>query len=191
MVGLFGAFLVDLADYAHGGLNSHADGHPPLTNLEWKAGQWDDIQIESIPMRSAIDPGVAVSESPMLVYDGSCGFCSRSVRFMLRHEGRHDLLFVTRDSELGKRLRRTYGLESVQSMLWIEDGHAFAESGAVMKAAGYLGGWWSRLGALGSLFPPIILNRAYKLIAKNRRRLLAKVSMCPAPSPEQRRRFLA
>ena len=55
----------------------------------------------------------------MLVYDGSCGFCSRSVQFILRHERRHDLLFVTRDSPLGKDLRRKFHLEAVESMLWI------------------------------------------------------------------------
>jgi predicted DCC family thiol-disulfide oxidoreductase YuxK len=134
---------------------------------------------------------ISVSESPVLVYDGACGFCSRSVRFMLRHERRHDLLFVTRQSELGKRLRHSHGLDSVQSMLWIEDGHAFTESGAAIKAAGYLGGVWSWLAVLGSLFPATILNGVYKLIAKNRRRLSANVAACPLPSPEQRRRFLA
>ena len=67
--------------------------------------------------------------SPMLVYDGSCGFCNRSVQFILRHERQHDLSFVTRNSELGKGLRRTHRLESVESMLWIEGGQAFAESG--------------------------------------------------------------
>src|SRR5437763_12028304 len=95
-------------------------------------------------------------QAPMLVYDGSCGFCSRSVQFILRHERRHDLLFVTRDSELGKRLRRKHRLESVQAMLWIEGGQVFAESGAVLKAAGYLGGWWSRLAVLGSFCPSLV-----------------------------------
>jgi predicted DCC family thiol-disulfide oxidoreductase YuxK len=65
--------------------------------------------------------------SPMLVYDGFCGFCSHSVQFLLRHERRHDLSFVTRNSELGKELRRIHGLESVESMLWIEGGQALAD----------------------------------------------------------------
>ena len=129
--------------------------------------------------------------SPILVYDGSCGFCSRSVRFLLRHEQRHDLSFVTRNSELGKRLRRTHGLESVESMLWIEGDLAFAESAAVMKAAGYLGGWWRRLAVLGSFCPSFILNGVYRFIAKNRRRILSKSDACPVPNPEQRNRFLA
>jgi predicted DCC family thiol-disulfide oxidoreductase YuxK len=142
-------------------------------------------------MTSATNSEIAAHRSPMLIYDGSCGFCSRSVRFMLRHERRHDLLFVTRDSELGKRLRRTYRSESVRSMLWIEDGQVFAESGAVIKAAGYLGGWWSRLAVLGSFCPSFILNGVYKFIAKNRRRFSSNAAVCLAPNPEQVNRFLA
>ena len=134
---------------------------------------------------------IAAYQAPMLVYDGSCAFCSRSIQFMLRHERRHDLLFVTRDSELGQRLRRAWGLESVQSMLWIEGGQVFAESRAVMKAAGYLGGWWSRLAVLGSFCPSFILNGVYRYIAKNRRRLSSDAAVCLAPSPDQRNRFLA
>src|SRR5437868_11780020 len=122
-------------------------------------------------MTEAPNSKIAFYRSPILVYDGCCGFCNRSVQFMLRHERRHDLLFVTRDSELGKRLRRTHRLESVQSMLWIEGGQVFAECGAVLKAARYLGGSWSRLAVLGSFCPSFILNVAYKFIAKNRRRI--------------------
>jgi predicted DCC family thiol-disulfide oxidoreductase YuxK len=92
---------------------------------------------------------------------------------------------------MGKQLRRTHGMESVESMLWIEDGRAAAESSAVLKAADYVGGWWSPLAALASVFPPNILNSMYKIIAKHRRRLSTSVAACPLPSPEQRRRFLA
>ena len=110
---------------------------------------------------------------------------------MLRHERRHDLFFLTRDSELDQRLRSASGLESVQSMLWIEGGQVFAKSGAVIKAAAYLGGWWSRLAVLGSFCPSFILNRAYEFIAENRRQFSSKAAVCLAPSPEQRNRFLA
>jgi predicted DCC family thiol-disulfide oxidoreductase YuxK len=118
----------------------------------------DDL-LDRSPMTPVAYSEIDAYRSPILVYHGSCGFCSRSVQFMLRHERRHDLLFVTRDSELGQRLRRAWGLESVQSMLWIEGGQVFAKSGAVIKAAAYLGGWWSRLAALGSFGPSFILNR--------------------------------
>lgn len=134
---------------------------------------------------------VETQDSPMLVFDGSCGFCSRSVQFILRHERRHELRFVPRDSELGKQLRRTYGMEAVESMLWVEGGEVFAESGAVIKAAGYLGGGWSFLAAIGSLCPRFLLNAGYRFIARNRRRLATGGTVCLIPTPEQRSRFLA
>ena len=142
-------------------------------------------------MTTATKSEITAYPSPMLVYDGSCGFCSRSVRFILRHERRHDLSFVTRNSELGQALRPTHGMEAVESMLWIESGQVFAESGAVMKAAGYLGGWWRRLAVLGSFCPSFMLNEVYKYIAKNRRRLSSKGAVCLVPSPDQLKRFLA
>jgi predicted DCC family thiol-disulfide oxidoreductase YuxK len=142
-------------------------------------------------MTEGANSEIASYRAPILVYDGSCGFCSRSVQFMLRHEQRHDLLFVTRDSELGQRLRRASGLESVQSMLWIEGGQVFAKSGAVIKAAAYLGAWWSRLAVLGSFCPSFILNRVYEFIAENRRKLSSNAAVCLTPHPEQRNRFLS
>ena len=128
---------------------------------------------------------------PLLVYDGSCGFCSRSVQFILRHERSHDLLFVTRDSPLGQELRRHFHLEAVESMLWIAGDDAAIESGAVLRAARYLGGVWSALAAIGSLVPSALRNWGYRLIARNRRRLSSAATSCFVPTAEQRERFLS
>ena len=136
------------------------------------------------------NPLLAVAP-PMLVYDGSCGFCSRAVQFILRHEERHDLLFVPRDSDLGKDLRRAYHLETVESLLWIADGHAAIESSAVLNAAKYLDGVWYPLAALGSLVPAAIRNWAYRLIARNRKRLSSGMQACLVPTADQRERFLS
>jgi predicted DCC family thiol-disulfide oxidoreductase YuxK len=141
-------------------------------------------------MPQTAENSVAVT-APMLVYDGSCGFCSRSVQFILRHEKNHDLLFVTRDSPLGKDLRRKFHLEAVESMLWISGDEASIESGAVLQAARYLGGVWSFLSAIGSLVPSPIRNWAYRLVARNRRRLSSAASICLVPTTEQRKRFLS
>jgi predicted DCC family thiol-disulfide oxidoreductase YuxK len=129
--------------------------------------------------------------APLLVYDGNCGFCARSVQFILRHERRHDLMFVPRDSELGKDLRRRFHLEAVESMLWIVNGKAEMESGAVLNAAKYVGGFWAFLATLGSLVPAPLRNWAYRLIARNRRRLSSRINSCLVPTLEQRARFLS
>lgn len=128
--------------------------------------------------------------APMLVYDGSCGFCARSVQFILRHERRHDLLFVPRDSSLGKELRRKFHLEALESMLWVDRDKVESESDAVLYAAHYLGGFWSVLAAIGSLVPSVLRNWGYRFIARNRRRLSASAPSCLLPTAEQRARFL-
>jgi len=128
---------------------------------------------------------------PLLVYDGSCGFCSRSVQFILRHEQSHDLLFVTRESPLGQDLRRHFHLEAVESMLWVDGDKVATESSAVLRAARYLGGVWFILAAIGSLVPAPIRNWAYRLIARNRRRLSSSATVCLVPTAAQRDRFLS
>jgi predicted DCC family thiol-disulfide oxidoreductase YuxK len=126
---------------------------------------------------------------PLLVFDGDCAVCSRSVQFVLSHERRHDLLFVRRDSELGKALRRRFGLESVESMLWIENGSARIESDAVLHVARYISGW-CRVALLAYLVPPPLRNWAYRVFARNRRRILAQPARCIMPAPGQKTRFL-
>ena len=127
---------------------------------------------------------------PLLVYDGSCGFCSRAVQFILRHEQSHELLFVPRDSGLGKDLRQQYHLEAVESLLWIADGEAAIESGAVLSAAKYVGGPWYALATLGSIIPQKLRDSGYRFIARNRRHLSSGAATCLVPTAEQRARFL-
>lgn len=141
-------------------------------------------------MAAKNDKPLPSPHAPMLVYDGACGFCSRAVQFILQHERRHDLLFVPRESQLGMELRRNFGLEQVESMLWIEHGQAAAESEAVLCSASYLGGFWSALARVGTLFPAAIRNWAYRVIARNRKRLSRGSAACLLPTPEQRTRFL-
>ena len=145
----------------------------------------------AMPEMSAAIDNLATLSAPMLVYDGSCGFCSRSVQFILRHERRHDLLFVTRDSPLGQDLRRHFRLQGVESMLWIAGEQASIESNAVLRAARYLGGVWSVLAALGSIVPSWLRNWAYRLIARHRRKLGSAATSCLVPTAEQRERFLS
>jgi predicted DCC family thiol-disulfide oxidoreductase YuxK len=141
-------------------------------------------------MSAMPDLPLADDKAPLLVYDGACGFCARSVQFILRHERRHDLRFVARDSELGKDLRRRFHLEAVESLLWIDGDRAFIESDAVLNSAKYLAGVWAVLATLGSLVPAFLRNPGYRFVARNRRRFSSSFSACLVPTAEQRARFL-
>ena len=142
-------------------------------------------------MRRSSNNFMPSTSEPLLVYDGNCGFCSRAVLFILRHERRQELRFVPRDSPRGQRLRRTHCFEAVESMLWIADGHAFTESDAVLQAASYLSGFWSPMAKVGWIVPAALRNSVYRFIARNRRRLFTRSPSCLLPSTNQRSRFLS
>jgi predicted DCC family thiol-disulfide oxidoreductase YuxK len=129
--------------------------------------------------------------APMLVFDGDCSFCDRAVRFILARERRHDLLFVPRGSPLGLRLREEYRLHQVESLLWIEDGRAFIEWESVAHVGAYLGGLYARLARIASLLPHPLLNAAYRVIARVRKRLSRPPRRCLLLTSEQQARFLA
>jgi predicted DCC family thiol-disulfide oxidoreductase YuxK len=126
----------------------------------------------------------------MLVFDGDCAFCNRAVQFILAHEHRTDLRFVPRNTALGLALRDRYNLQRVQSMLWIEDNHAFAEWDAVARTAGYVGGPYARLASVASLIPHPLLTAAYRLFARIRKRVSGTPRTCMLLTPAQQQRFL-
>lgn len=135
-------------------------------------------------------PDTLPTGRPALVYDGECGFCNGSVQFVLAHEKRHDLVFVTRASEPGMAIRRHFGLEAVESMLWVENGTVKTESDAALRLAAYVGGW-CRPALIAYAIPRSLRNWGYRLIARNRQRLSGRKKTCVLPTPEQRVRFLA
>jgi predicted DCC family thiol-disulfide oxidoreductase YuxK len=129
------------------------------------------------------------SDQPILLVDGSCGFCARSVQFLLRHEGsRHDLLFAPLAGPTGRGIRTAHPeLDGVDSMVWYEASRPLVRSVAAIRAARYLGGGWGLLGGLAWLVPRPIRDWAYRQVARHRHRVTGP---CVIPTAEQRARFL-
>jgi len=126
----------------------------------------------------------------MLVFDGDCAFCHRAVQFILAHEHRTDLLFVPRNSALGRSLRERYHLQQVESLLWIEDDQAFIEFDAVAHTATYVGGIYARLTAAAGFLPRPLLVSGYRVIAKLRKSLAGRPRHCQLLTAAQQQRFL-
>lgn len=132
----------------------------------------------------------------MLLYDGSCGFCARSIQFVLRHERpKGSLRFARLEGPLGSTLRARHPeLASIDSLIWYEPASALAaelllwQSRGALRVARYLGGIWRVLGSLGMIVPRRLMDGAYDWIARHRHQLGA--GACVVPTPEQRRRFI-
>ena len=135
-----------------------------------------------------------MSHGPVLLYDGRCALCNRTVLFVLRHERRHTLRFAPLTGRLARDLvARHAELAGLDSVVWVEDPGAPGErpltgSEAVLRLAGYMGGPWRTL-ALGRIVPRVWRDRLYDFVARNRRRLV-RGAKPPLPDLVASARFL-
>jgi predicted DCC family thiol-disulfide oxidoreductase YuxK len=132
----------------------------------------------------------------VLLYDGSCGFCAASVRFVLRRDRRSTLRFAPLDGEFGRAVRsRHKELALVDSVVWVEaetrdhPERVRVRSAAALEVARYLGGVW-RLALVARLVPGRLRDAVYDVIARHRHHLPGTTAVCLVPPPEARARFL-
>ena len=149
-------------------------------------------------MTSPIPPvSAADSTGPLLLYDGTCGFCARSVQWVLEHEGpRRTLRFARLEGPIGRALiARRPELRAIDSVVWYEPAgagraeRALTRSAAALEAARYIGGVWAMLAAPGRLVPRVVRDAAYDFVARHRHRIVGR-ELCVIPTAEQRVRFV-
>jgi predicted DCC family thiol-disulfide oxidoreductase YuxK len=130
------------------------------------------------------------SDAPVLLYDGTCGFCARSVRFVLAHDRRGALRFGPLQGDFARTLAAAHPeLHEVESVVWCDDSGVRARGDAALAVLDYLGDGWRVLSRLGRLLPRRLRDALYDAIARRRFRLAARA--CLLPTPDERVRFLA
>jgi predicted DCC family thiol-disulfide oxidoreductase YuxK len=139
------------------------------------------------------------TEPTRLFYDGDCGFCHRSVRFVLDHErpavDRPPLRFAPLGGPTFLAcLARNPALDPAKLpdslVLALEDGRILTRSAAVLELGSRLGGPWRLLATLARAIPTALLDAAYDAVARIRKRLFAAPKdTCPILPPAQRVRF--
>jgi predicted DCC family thiol-disulfide oxidoreductase YuxK len=127
---------------------------------------------------------------PVMVFDGVCVFCSRSVAFILRHERKPLIRFVAIQSAEGRSLALRHGVDpdDPDSFLFIENGVAHPKSGGIIALARHLKAPGNALTTLAFL-PRSLRDWLYDRVARNRYRLFGKRVSCMMPTAETRRRF--
>jgi predicted DCC family thiol-disulfide oxidoreductase YuxK len=137
------------------------------------------------------EPSLAATETAIVVYDGDCGICNASVRFMLRNDPRGVLRFAARQSDAGQTLLVRHGFPDAapNSVVLIEADRVSTRSTAVLRIARRLRFPWP-LGSLFLIVPQSLRDTLYDWVARNRQRWSRPATACPLPTEEQRRRFL-
>jgi predicted DCC family thiol-disulfide oxidoreductase YuxK len=132
--------------------------------------------------------------APVLLYDGDCGFCDGTVKFVLRHDRGGALQFATLQGDVGQAVRARHPeLASVDSVVWLDEENGAervaVRSEAALRLASYLGGSW-RVALVARLIPRFLRDAAYDLFARHRYRFFGRTDSCALPSVEERRRFI-
>ena len=135
-------------------------------------------------------------QTPVLLYDGVCGFCNGAVQTILRHDRRGRLRFAALQSDYGRAaLARHPELSGVDSVVFLEASpetggeRVSVRSEAGLRVASYLGGPW-KFFLLGRLLPARVRDYLYDLFARHRYKLFGKYDTCLLPPPEMRARFI-
>jgi predicted DCC family thiol-disulfide oxidoreductase YuxK len=153
------------------------------------------LSLPAVPEVMATVPDES-TVGPVLLYDGTCGFCAESVQFVLKHDRRGRLRFAALDGAYGRGvLDRHPELRGFDSVLYVEPAvngapeRVVAHSSAALRVAEYLGGRWG-LFRVARVIPSPIRDAVYRLVARHRHRLSAHGPQCVIPSAQDRARFL-
>lgn len=132
----------------------------------------------------------------LLLYDGECGFCSRTVRYVLLRDRRGAFTFAAlRSAAAAGALAPFGGLPAELSTFYVIENYQSdrptlrSRASAVFVVAEALGWPWNTARCL-RLLPDRWLDAAYDHVARRRHRVFGGADECVVPGPEERGRFL-
>ena len=129
---------------------------------------------------------------PLLLYDGACGLCDRSVQFVLRHDRAGRFRFATLQSPAARALVQELGFDPdrLDSVILVDEaGVPSRESTAALRTLARLGWPW-RAGAAALVLPRALRDPVYRFVARRRLRWFGAVDACRLPAAGERERFL-
>ena len=130
-------------------------------------------------------------QKPVILFDGECNLCSRSVQFIIKRDPRARFRFAALQSPAGQRLLEACGADArgADSVVLLEGASCYTRSDAALRIARRLSGAWPLLGTL-AVVPRPLRDRVYDAIARNRFRWFGRADACLVPTPALRERFL-
>ena len=133
----------------------------------------------------------------VLLYDGVCGLCQHTVRWLLRHDPEGRLLFAPQQNPLAAEVFTRHGLDKEQANSAVlvsnfgkPEESLSLRSDAILGCLTVLGSRWALLARVARLVPRALRDACYRWLARNRIRLFGNAELCALPTPAERARFL-
>jgi predicted DCC family thiol-disulfide oxidoreductase YuxK len=116
-------------------------------------------------------------DHPLIIFDGLCGLCEKSVNFILAHDSQKVFRFAPAQSELGRQMLRSHHLhtDALQTVVLIESGRIYTQSTAVLRILRRLRRpeAWAMVA-----IPRPVRDLVYDWIARNRYRWFGRYDAC-------------
>ena len=127
----------------------------------------------------------------VLLFDGVCNLCNGFINFVIDHDPEGYFRFGTLQREPARSFLRSAGYDPdvLSSVVFIEDGRIYRESGAALRVAQHLGLPWMLL-AVFQVVPRPLRDAIYRWVAANRYDWFGTRSQCRLPTPELQARFI-
>ena len=132
-----------------------------------------------------------IFQQKIILFDGVCNLCNRSVNFILKHERDSLIRFASIKSETGRELLQRCGLpkDFSDAVIYIENGKVHQGSTAALKIGQRLKFPWSMISSVGLLVPGFFRDWVYRQIGTHRYQWFGKRDVCMVPTNELKKRF--
>jgi predicted DCC family thiol-disulfide oxidoreductase YuxK len=131
-----------------------------------------------------------VSESAVILFDGTCAFCERSVRLIATRDNGYFQFGASQNPE-GRALLEQFGTtrEATKSIILIEGERIYLRSDAVLRIAARMRAPW-KYARVFLWVPRPIRDLVYSFVAAVRMRIAGTSNACEIPPPEIRQRLI-
>ena len=138
-----------------------------------------------------IDKKIGMTASPIVLFDGVCNLCCGVVKFVIKKDKDGQVKFASLQSDAGQQLLKQYHLpvNSFNSFVLIESGHAYTQSTAALRLCKYLSALWPCMYGF-IIVPKFIRDVIYQWIAKKRYKWFGRQDSCMIPTPDTQKLFL-
>ena len=132
----------------------------------------------------------------VILYDGVCGLCNRSVRFVLRHDREGIFRFASLQSAAARQILARHGMtpDALDTFYVVTDfglanERVLSKSDAVIYTVEILDGIWKAAKIL-RFVRRRVRDWTYGIVARHRYQVFGKYDACPLPEARYRDRFI-
>jgi len=133
------------------------------------------------------------AEHWIILFDGVCNLCERTVQFVIRNDRAGHFRFAPLQSAAAQELLSGahYEHDALSSVLLLIDSKLYRKSAAALQICRRLDGGWPVLYYLFAWVPTPLADRVYDYIGSHRYRWFGRKAACWIPTPELMARFIS